>query len=266
MHITSDHPLDGPWAKVERAHEHIDDLESTTRFFFERHGNSFHCDVQREAGDVVVRVSRSDPLPTRWSTMIGDAVHNLRSALDLLVYQLVVVNAEVPTTETGFPVAASANRLEAMAERKVKGASQGAIQLIRATNPYPGGNDALWQLHRLSIADKHRLLVVVGTAVIAFQESVDNVVWAGSDVEDWGGPIYLEDGMEMFRIPCDDLKGHRYVQFSLQVAFGKGEIVEGQPVVPTLRELANAVEQVLEAFRPLLDAGRVLGHDSTANT
>ena len=36
-------------------------------------------------------------------------------------------------------------------------------QAIDAVKPYKGGNDSLWRLHQLNLADKHRFLITVGS-------------------------------------------------------------------------------------------------------
>lgn len=44
------------------------------------------------------------PPPLRLGVIVGDLVHNVRSALDHLVWQLVLANAQQPTRATQFPV------------------------------------------------------------------------------------------------------------------------------------------------------------------
>jgi hypothetical protein len=48
---------------------------------------------------------------------------------------------------------------------QTSGMSSQAIGAIDAVQPYRGGNDALWRLHKLSIVDKHRLILTAGSAV-----------------------------------------------------------------------------------------------------
>jgi hypothetical protein len=42
------------------------------------------------------------------------------------------------------------------------------------------------------------------------------------------------------------------VKFTFGVAFGEGEVVQGEPLIPTLHQLVNLVEGLVEPFLPLL--------------
>jgi hypothetical protein len=40
-------------------------------------------------------------------------------------------------------------------------------------------------------------------------------------------------------------------QFAFEVAFGEGEVVQGEPVFPTLSQLGQFIEGFVELFPPL---------------
>ncbi len=63
-----------------------------------------------------------------------------------------------------FPIFDDANEYNSYAAGKVKGMPASAIAAIDATKPYRGGNDVLWQIHRLNNIDKHRFLITLGSA------------------------------------------------------------------------------------------------------
>ncbi len=98
------------------------------------------------------------------SLLIGDAVHNFRSTLDHLFYQLVIANQQVPDRSTHFPVKkdrASYIKSGATLERQIGVAAKCQLDELK---PYAGGNDELWVLHQLDITDKHKLLVPFATS------------------------------------------------------------------------------------------------------
>src|SRR3990172_3595613 len=101
----------------------------------------------------------------------GDVIQNLRSALDHLAYQLVLVGTGKPGPffHVYFPIFDSAPEYKAGKTRQIKGMRQEAIDAIDGIKPYKGGNDTLWQLHSLNRIDKHRLILTAGSAF----ESVD---------------------------------------------------------------------------------------------
>jgi hypothetical protein len=43
--------------------------------------------------------------------------------------------------------------------------TKAAIDKIESLTPYKGGNDLLWQINELNNIDKHRILLVTGSAV-----------------------------------------------------------------------------------------------------
>jgi hypothetical protein len=107
----------------------------------------------------------TEPLPSTLAPLVGDVAHNLRSALELLAWQLVTANGGTPGDQTSFPIARS---VEAFEKRIAIGIPEPigteAMRRLRELRPYKGGDDRLYQLHRLNIEDKHRLLVPVAFA------------------------------------------------------------------------------------------------------
>src|SRR5262249_28235966 len=115
-------------------------------------------------GDDLDRVRFLTPPPLRLSLLIGDGIHNLRSALDHLAWQLVVANHSTPNSETGFPISDLPKNFKSLLHQRLGAASSQAKAVCEGLQPYRGGKDALWRLHRLDIADKHRLLIPVALA------------------------------------------------------------------------------------------------------
>lgn len=81
--------LDGALTKVERAKQHVGDLEAELRAF---HGtNPYVVAAKRnpETHQLVYYVASVQEVPRSISAIAGDVLQNLRSALDHLAYQLV---------------------------------------------------------------------------------------------------------------------------------------------------------------------------------
>jgi hypothetical protein len=207
-------------------------------------------------GDLVWRARISRPVPLEWSAIVGDAVHNLRSALDLLAWQLVEVNGVQPSRDTSFPISQStAGLYEQTLQRALRGAPPKAVRLIRCLRPFGGGNIILGQLRALDITDKHRLVLIVGAAhkhlVI---KAKMKVAWQDAPVEfpplalnpaDRQFP--LQDGAEVFRICAaarsDALSEHNIV---FELAFGDVAEVKGLPLVETLQSMHGYVTRIVK--------------------
>ena len=257
------HPklLEGSKLKVERAKEHIRQLEAEIRAFHERKPYRIVVEEEPQSGDQIYRVKIKEQPSPRWATIIGDIVHNLRSALDLLANDLVRANCKTPNRRTGFPIYESAKKFETQFLGKVDGASTKAIRIIKSLKPYKGGNEPLWRIHCLDIADKHRLILSVGAAYRHFTISPRlQIPWRNGEIVKFP-PIAispadrqypLKDNAEVFRVRASartpDSKFASDYQFSFEVAFGDGEVVQGEPVVPTLQQLINSVEGIIDIF------------------
>lgn len=257
----SDEEALGPRLKVERAKEHINDLVTEIKAFVGRDPYEVRKDVEPDTGHHVYRIHIREQLPPRWGVIVGDVVHNLRSSLDLLACGLVRANGGTVTRQTGFPISDGAKEFVA-GLAKVKGVRKEALDLIKEAKPYKGGNDALWYLHRLNIADKHRLLIPVTTADRSLILRIKlNVPWQDEPIRApeiallSAAPTFpLEDGDEIWRLedPVAFFEHHDEPKFAFDVTLGESEVLAGKPVVPELLQLTNTVEALIEAFVPLL--------------
>jgi hypothetical protein len=254
--------LKGPRAKVERAKEHLHELEAAVVAFFDTRPYEVLPEEDAESGQRLYKVTKADAPPDSLPLIAGDVVHNARAALDHLVWQLVEANGTTPSKADGFPVNESARAFESGGIAKVKARiSKDAVKIVRALKPYKGGNDALWRLHHLDIADKHRVLFLVGSSF----RSVSPIVPTDDEFAAAMGAIMsqlfirpldrmfpLKQGDVLFKFPLSEPQSKNEPQFRFDVAFGQGEIVEGEPIVETLNDLVSATEQVIELFAPLL--------------
>jgi hypothetical protein len=257
--------FEGIGVKFQRARQHIEELITAIETFVQRQPYETWGEDEPETGDRVIRVRIREQPPTAWAGIIGDAVHNLRASLDYLAWGLVKVNGGTPTNQTMFPILESSKDIESRVTRAVHGAAQEAIDLIVALKPFQGGDADLWRLHRLDIVDKHRLLMTVGHAhrhiEIDFGKMMSRDFGSDSPFQPFSLPLPLkpsdrqfplQDGAEVYRVK--PAARHRHndedVKVAVEIAFGKGDVIQGVPVLATLGTLLNRVERLVELFRP----------------
>jgi hypothetical protein len=92
------HPLDGCWRKVERANIHLEFFRERVEALIKQH-DLYGIDTKDDpqTGQVIIYGEAFvEPLSEEWGTIIGDVVHNLRSTLDHLVWQLTLANGHMP--------------------------------------------------------------------------------------------------------------------------------------------------------------------------
>jgi len=161
--------------KLERARSHINalatevsslSLNSPCRFVIEN-----DCDPSFK----VVKLRRTRSLPENISLIFGDSVHNLRSALDHLAYELVTIETSKTREVLGenllkdimFPIAKDSKDLEKkIRSRQMQRAGEPVVKALRELRPYPKGNDGIITLNYLDIRDKHRLIIPVIEATV----------------------------------------------------------------------------------------------------
>lgn len=161
--------------------------------------------------------------------ILGDAVHNLRSALDLMASELAVI-AEQNPDQTYFPFATSLHELRKSHKFKAF-AKCGAdcVRLLEEIAPYRGGNEALRALHDLDVRDKHRSLI----------PSENDIQFS------FIGDLALDNPWDHTLKPQVEVLCYK---------FPPDAPLAGEQIVPTLERLTKSVEGILEAFATLIAA------------
>jgi hypothetical protein len=237
--------------KIERASKHIADLTAVCKSFIDSTPYTIGRETDQATGYYHFKVTNVQAPPPEVGLIAGDAIHNLRSALDHLAWHLVLANGNTPSRQTCFPIFDSAAKYQAMDARKVRGMSQGAIDAIDAAKPYQGGNEALHTLHLLDIADKHHSLLVtlvaVGEATIEVNTTIKNFKAPSFALPHFQVP--LKDGDVFF--VCEP-GVENYTRINFDVALCEPEIVRGRPLVKMLDLLAQHVNNTVNGFERFL--------------
>ena len=81
--------------KVERAKEHIRDLEAEVRSFLSKSPYVVGAKRDPQTRKLIYYVANVSETPIKIAPIAGDVIQNLRSALDHLAYQLVIVGTDM---------------------------------------------------------------------------------------------------------------------------------------------------------------------------
>lgn len=223
--------------KLARAAEHLDALHAETQGWND--DDPFEITRESNADDTehIWGVHyRTQPDLLRWGILLGDALHNLRGALDHAVYALAVANCgRNPPNDEGklaFPIVSEAGRWDG-SKWRIESLSQPAQTAIERLQPYnrlkPGKwFMPLWWLSRLHDIDKHRLLHVA-----TFQSQPEELVIdaaPGSYVAEWNIGTHV-DGPPLLRLTFTT--PHPNVYVDLKAVGGVILAIEGEhPVRP----------------------------------
>jgi len=222
-------------AKLARSQEHIQALKNEVRPWMDRRPYSV---VQKANADftrysVVIRINEP-PLFQRWSLIFADALHNLRNALDHLVYAIACHEAAAnPPTKEGklrFPITNRRANFDGELSRGSLGdISEPVRTAIELAQPYNRPHEKipplLAILRNLNNADKHKLLQLVYATL-----NTGDVGFVGQNpLGNWQAIPYpgeIKDGAEILAMVCDrpgpDMKFDRTI-FDIVLAARHGK-------------------------------------------
>jgi hypothetical protein len=240
--VMADHPLAGVYLKLQRAHEHFTALYVALENFRDSQREAVSFELDPDTGDKVWTVSEvvGQP-PPAISLIVGDTVHNARSALDHLAVSLVRWSGHEATTRNQFPVFTTDRKFQRHVTEYTQGMLPGMVRRVELTQPYKRTNrpklHPLWLAHALDVIDKHRELHM-GLASVHTR-----LIFPGEAVP---ASSLLEPGTELSRVPAEQME----VQFApvVEVAFRDGP-ARAEPVAEVLRQILVEVGIVLERFR-----------------
>ena len=245
--------------KLDRAAAHLDALDAATQRFIEKHCRS-SIELDADAGEYVLRAHISSQPPPDLSILAGDCAHNLRAALDHIAFQLAERHRNGPLPESlaktvEFPVYTTKTAYRDQAPRKIKLLHPKAQELVKAMQPYQGGDwDLLGFIHELDRIDKHRKLNLNITGSKEITATAGFVQAGGFTISQPPGPI--EDEADLLRWPIapgdpdqqPEPKGHA----TFEVIVSEGPY-ERWWLVPQLRAAENLIRtKVLPPLLPYL--------------
>ena len=158
------------WAKFHRAEEHINTFEKEVMAWVS--SNPYRVAVKHNADFsrywAIIRV-RNEPSLKRWSLISSDSIHNLRCALDHLIYAIAIVRTKTnPPPRVGgwaFPIRDDFPSFQSALKNHIfHRLGTSVLEEIERFQPYnrlhPRLPPILGMLRRFDDLDKHRLLRV----------------------------------------------------------------------------------------------------------
>jgi hypothetical protein len=241
--------LRGARAKIQRAEEHLGQLRVDHARFLERNPYRMLREMDVEPRYYIWRAKIVEPPPLeRWSSLTGECVHALRSALDHTAHELVQIN-KPGSAYSEFPIYKDRDGPKGWTsngERKLPGVDPKVIAQVKWLQPYrrDGDLDPLWVINDLDIIDKHRRLNLVSPMLRHARYTADN---PGDieDIESLAGPFV--DGTPVARFRLKEGTVAVQTEFAFDIAFGEGRL-RNHPVLHTLEMLMVYAGGVVARF------------------
>lgn len=243
--------FESAFLKIERADYHVHQFELIVRAYVADN----------------LKAIRPQPNPKKWKgrplggnvprhtpTIVGDAIHNLRTSLDHAYCALVEANGNVVGRYTKFPFGDTRQNTEASIKGQKADSlpSADAIKFILdEIKPFEFGGNEIYGVHRLDIADKHHSLIAT-SAVMAierldFLDAFGDPTGAGisniSLVVPYGNQaagIGLRGG--------SGAKLHGDPRSTFEICFDEGQPFENESILNTLKRLSVVCHDTIVAL------------------
>ena len=250
-------------SKVHRAEKHIHDFDLALNHFTRTSALEVDCREDEESGKRIYTVAQIDPVPLELANIASDALHNLRSSLDHIAYQLVLKsrNGNLPDWNVHFPITSEPTQYAGLRKRMVRNVGQPAIDAIDSTEPYKGGaGHVLWQIKEANNSDKHNLLISInstpsGVDIGSYlhsliperhRESIDPFSFLIRPAN-IGTPLQVGD--ILYSEPITTKKHD--IKFSVDITLNVPGVIDPEPVLKTLVDMVRFVRNTVEGFRHL---------------
>jgi hypothetical protein len=265
------HRLGGAIEKYNRSKEQFDVFRTELGEFLDQEPKPHFSrgEFDSDTWEWVERFQIRKKLPLRLGVILGDCVHNLRSALDHVICQTTLLDGGTmeDCARTQFPIVVESEaRFEELANRQIKGLSPEHRTLVKLVQPYRAGDGAsrhpLAVLADLSNTDKHRVINTAYSVIESDSGAVlDRLVesYQGGDepspVRAWW---MLSRGMRLeHETPWFRIEFHRHVPGPMKVEMGGnlslgvgiGEIGLDSRDFPKVAELVySIIERFMREF------------------
>ena len=254
----------GALARISRADEHLASLNQAMDEWVDHLTSQTSSEANPDRTEFKIFAGLSTvPDVVRWALLIGDCVHNLRSALDHAVYEC---SGPTPPFNCEFPIFLDRTALD-RPERdkgsylfKIRGITNENVRsIIEAAQPFSRGDGPehpLWVLHQLDIQDKHRLLTPVASVPLN-AETEGTVSWPdeGEHQVEMSAPIWIPFSDRMEVLTVRTIQPAEKVQVGATFTYSINLLVEDTPrsVQKTLLGLSTYTQGVVEAIRDAVD-------------
>lgn len=236
--------------KVERAKHHISNLQTVFDAFIVKNPYTLTISNDTNSGDTTIDVSLNEPLPPVLALIIGDAVHNLRTALDHATWEL--IGRDRGTQDRYLKLPTGDNRVNYEACCKgIKTPRADTKAFFIALGIYEGGpSERLYTLNSLDTVDKHTVLTpIAGITSIPLMRVIRSDGVEVATFEDCGFGMTPDGRVTIMRLGIGlRPEFNEEAKPTIGIIFGDIDGFKFEPVIPTLVHLADAVMDTIGQF------------------
>jgi len=242
-----DSPFYGPRLKMKQSGRHLECLRKVLADYAARVRFGFQKSELPESNLTEWTLVFSEPPPDDVAPLVGDSIHNLRSALDLMICEVARLRDQ-GTDHLAFPFSKDEQQLDKqIRERDIARLGSDIVELVKAEKPYPEGNRALSGLHVLDIMDKHQMIIP------AYEAAPFGNIRMGSLSIFPGGVMHMMPGGSITLARGNTLSFKQ--QGEVTAIFPNISPFPRAPVIEVLNGLTGTVAGVIDRFEAHLREG-----------
>ena len=234
----------GARLKIERAKKHVRDLNGIL-VRINAHPHAILIETDPNTGYDSLKFEPSEAVPEEFMCIAGDALHNLRTALDFVANDIEFATNGKRSRHTKFPVYDTRDELVAAIHGGFKDKAPERVVnfIVDVIQPYEAGDGKpIWALHALDIEDKHRLLV----PYVKFQW-IRRVCYKDGTGEVFELPEWAATTDHISKFPTRKRKVEvtDKGKATISVVFAHGLPLGGRHIFPTLNNLAVFIDRTV---------------------
>jgi hypothetical protein len=247
--------FEGSKLKIARGRKHSAELKAELAAYLQDDPCAVFLERNPDTGHCRTALKFRKAVPAGFSAIFGDAVHNFRTALDILANDLVALNGVQPK-KVYFPFGKDAAGFEDELKAKMGQAPDEIKDIVRSFKPYIGGNDLLRAMHDLDIGDKHIAIMKIGYAGLTGNLPMKQT--GSRPLPSGGGQLTFEVDMDAIETIPIDMTGFpdappyktigKMVGSELKCTVATGFPLAGTPVIKSLNDLGNLAQRIVRTF------------------
>lgn len=155
--------MDSAYLKFQRAEKHYAELAALIR---KHKPFRYFVETNFKTGEKATFAKKDEEVANQAAIIIGDIIHNLRSALDHTYWNCTeqFAKSDGERRNIQFPITSNEKALkDSVLPGLPSRVSQSFAEALESLKPYrDGGNRSLCLIHDLDVMDKHKLLIPTG--------------------------------------------------------------------------------------------------------
>ena len=241
--------------KLSRADKHIADFETVFNAFVAANPHTFVTKTDPKTGQTIFKIKFQNPPPREISLIAGDAIHNLRTALDHLMWELMGFDGGTQDRHTKFPTGNSVSSYVASCNGILTPRAD-TKRFMSGLEVCGGGKrERLYGLHCLDNQDKHTVITpIVTIGSVNKLRVVHPNGTTMADLTDCSASVGPDGYVNFMSLaPGLEVELDHDTKATPDIYFHDAGIFEAKAILPTLRQLFDDACEVREAFKAFTD-------------